>query len=337
MSQEAAQKTESVPHIAHQPLDGSTESQGSQKLTTLSDVGWQFYALSRRPGAKDHIQSQLRAWMQGYLEQKAKHKAWRERRDKYARDAIADSRLTNGLVMPPGEGWRYEGYAVREVLNEETTQWSGVAGIWFPPDLIADAEPAVDCPLSFRKCAEYADPELDLDRKLSLCEKYAVCVALYDVMCHGAEKLNPWTTATHDDTEVARSAVAFRALCDDVTTLHPDNIRAIEAFLHDVAADLPSPEEAERAEATSDATSISVNSGVGQLDDLVTLSQVAPLTGRCKRTLETYLRNGKLPKPDVPGGQGKPHRWYWRNIKPQLNKLANRVLPNRFPGSQIIA
>ena len=72
------------------------------------------------------------------------------------------------------------------------------------------------------------------------------------------------------------------------------------------------------------------------LDDLVTLSQVAPLAGRGKRTLERYLRDGKLPEPDVPGGNGAPHRWYWRTIRPALEKMGRRILPARFPASQII-
>ena len=74
--------------------------------------------------------------------------------------------------------------------------------------------------------------------------------------------------------------------------------------------------------------------GVG--DELVTLSQVAPLTGRKKRTLERYLRDGKLPEPDFPGGEGKSHKWHWSTLRPALSKLCNRVLPPRFPGGRII-
>lgn len=73
-----------------------------------------------------------------------------------------------------------------------------------------------------------------------------------------------------------------------------------------------------------------------QLDELVTLSQVAPLTGRKKRTLERYLADGKLPDPDFRGGEGKSHKWYWKTLEPALSKLCNRILPPRFPGSRIV-
>lgn len=72
------------------------------------------------------------------------------------------------------------------------------------------------------------------------------------------------------------------------------------------------------------------------LDEVVTLNQVAPLTGKSKRTLERYLKNGTLPAPDIPGGEGKAHKWYWRNLRPALSKFASKQLPERFPGSRII-
>lgn len=72
------------------------------------------------------------------------------------------------------------------------------------------------------------------------------------------------------------------------------------------------------------------------LDDLVTLDQVAPLTAKSKRTLERYLREGKLPEPDVPGGGGKSHKWFWKNLRPALEKVADRQLPAKFPGSRIV-
>lgn len=73
-----------------------------------------------------------------------------------------------------------------------------------------------------------------------------------------------------------------------------------------------------------------------ELDELVTLSQVEPLAGKKKRTLERYLADGKIPQPDVRGGEGKAHKWYWKTLRPALSKLCNRVLPPRFPGSRII-
>jgi hypothetical protein len=72
------------------------------------------------------------------------------------------------------------------------------------------------------------------------------------------------------------------------------------------------------------------------LDELVTLDQVAPLTGLSKRTLERHLRQGNLSPPDVPGGGGKAHKWFWANLKGSLSKVARRPMPERFPGSRII-
>ncbi len=71
-----------------------------------------------------------------------------------------------------------------------------------------------------------------------------------------------------------------------------------------------------------------------EIDELRTLSQVAPLTGLTKRTLERHLK--ELPEPDVRGGNGKANKWYWSKIRPPLEKISKRPLPRRFPGSQIM-
>jgi hypothetical protein len=74
----------------------------------------------------------------------------------------------------------------------------------------------------------------------------------------------------------------------------------------------------------------------GTGDDLVTLSQLDPIVGYSKRTLERWLADGCLPKPDVRGGDGKPNKWYWSTLRPLLQEKSRRVLPVRFPGSRII-
>jgi predicted DNA-binding transcriptional regulator AlpA len=71
-------------------------------------------------------------------------------------------------------------------------------------------------------------------------------------------------------------------------------------------------------------------------DELVTLDQVAPLTGLSKRTLERYVRQGKLPTPDIPGGGGKANKWFWANLRSHIASLTHRALPERFPGSRLI-
>lgn len=70
-------------------------------------------------------------------------------------------------------------------------------------------------------------------------------------------------------------------------------------------------------------------------DTLVRLSQVAPLTGLSKRTLERHVARGILPAPDVRGGQGRAHKWYWSNLRSVLAKISRKRLPDRFPGSCI--
>lgn len=72
------------------------------------------------------------------------------------------------------------------------------------------------------------------------------------------------------------------------------------------------------------------------VDELVTLDQVAPLSGLSKRTLERYLQDEELPEPDIRGGGGKANKWFWRNLRPALSKVAQRTLPDRFPGSRIV-
>ena len=72
------------------------------------------------------------------------------------------------------------------------------------------------------------------------------------------------------------------------------------------------------------------------IDDLVTLNQVAPLAGISKRSLERHLRHGRIPEPDVRGGGGKPHKWFWKKLRPGLSAVAERPLPEQFPAGRII-
>jgi len=71
-------------------------------------------------------------------------------------------------------------------------------------------------------------------------------------------------------------------------------------------------------------------------NELVTLSQAAAIIQKSKRTLENYLRDEKLPPPDVVGGDGKSNYWYWGNIRPELEKLSSKLLPERFPTSRFM-
>ncbi len=73
-----------------------------------------------------------------------------------------------------------------------------------------------------------------------------------------------------------------------------------------------------------------------QPNELVRLSQCAPLTGLSKRTIERHLRRGDIPRPDVVGGDGSANLWYWSSIRPPLQAITKRLLPERFPGSRVI-
>jgi hypothetical protein len=74
-----------------------------------------------------------------------------------------------------------------------------------------------------------------------------------------------------------------------------------------------------------------------ELDDApVTLDQAGAVIGRKKRTMEEYLHRGKIPRPDFPGGEGKAHYWKWSTIRPSLEELFGRPLPERFPAGRVI-
>lgn len=72
------------------------------------------------------------------------------------------------------------------------------------------------------------------------------------------------------------------------------------------------------------------------VDDVVTLDQAAAVSGPSKRTLERHLQSGALPPPDYPGGGGRAHRWRWSTLRPALEKVCNRQLPKKWPGSRVI-
>ncbi len=78
-------------------------------------------------------------------------------------------------------------------------------------------------------------------------------------------------------------------------------------------------------------TKASGNADESEVDPLVTFATVAPVTGLRKRTLDGYLRKGKLPDPDIRGGGGRPHKWHWSRLRPDLEKVSRKILPEKFP------
>jgi hypothetical protein len=62
----------------------------------------------------------------------------------------------------------------------------------------------------------------------------------------------------------------------------------------------------------------------------VTLDQAAAMVQRSKRTLE----HDPLPEPDIEGGGGKPNEWAWSTIRPWLQRMFGRLLPDRLPSKR---
>lgn len=70
--------------------------------------------------------------------------------------------------------------------------------------------------------------------------------------------------------------------------------------------------------------------------DLVTYAQIAAITHTAKRTLERWVRKGKIPPPDYPGGSGVAHKWRWETVWMPLCKLCGLQLPMKFPSSRFV-
>lgn len=66
-------------------------------------------------------------------------------------------------------------------------------------------------------------------------------------------------------------------------------------------------------------------------EQYVTLDQMAAMASRSKKTLERWLKDGKLPEPDVEGGGGRPHEWRWRDVRDVLEEQSGKPMPERFP------
>jgi hypothetical protein len=69
----------------------------------------------------------------------------------------------------------------------------------------------------------------------------------------------------------------------------------------------------------------------------VTLDQAAALVRRSKRTLEKYWydqakrRRHNPPEPALEGGGGRAHEWDWDDIRPWLERVFRRKLPDVLP------
>lgn len=66
----------------------------------------------------------------------------------------------------------------------------------------------------------------------------------------------------------------------------------------------------------------------------VTLLQMAAIVNRSKRHLERVKE--KLPSPAIKGGDGRPDEWLWLEVRPILNQLFKRQLPEVFPADRFL-
>ena len=74
--------------------------------------------------------------------------------------------------------------------------------------------------------------------------------------------------------------------------------------------------------------------GAREPPQYVTLDQMAALVNRSKKTLERLKKANKLPPPEVQGGGGKPDEWLWCNVREDLAKEYDRVMPERYPSQR---
>jgi len=59
----------------------------------------------------------------------------------------------------------------------------------------------------------------------------------------------------------------------------------------------------------------------------IDLDQASVLANRNKRTLERWLKDGKLPPPTIRGSKGVKSEWLWSNLRDPLSKVSRRILP----------
>jgi len=68
----------------------------------------------------------------------------------------------------------------------------------------------------------------------------------------------------------------------------------------------------------------------------VTMSQMAAIVSRGKKTIVRLVERGILPQPDIEGGGGKPHEWRWATVKPILESQFDRIMPAIFPHDRFV-
>ena len=74
----------------------------------------------------------------------------------------------------------------------------------------------------------------------------------------------------------------------------------------------------------------------GTPECLITLRQASAPISQSKRILAQYLNDGKIPPPTIGGGQGRANYWRYDDIRPALEKILGRSLPETFPADRFI-
>lgn len=119
----------------------------------------------------------------------------------------------------------------------------------------------------------------------------------------------------------------YRQISDDLNASGPDSPHASQFTVPKKDLESGSQTGQTRSEPGSD---ISIP------ETHVTLLQMAASVNKSKRTLEKLRDKGELPPPAVKGGKGRADEWRWSSVKPILEKIFTRPLPEKFPAERFL-
>jgi hypothetical protein len=150
--------------------------------------------------------------------------------------------------------------------------------------------------------------------------------------CPTSGPINDWSQTGFSDRPTWLSIGNFEA--DRSSWNHGmRRFRAMVAELAHAPADDLQPQEVTAGAGGDDEQP--QDAGDGELPEcLVTLQQAAAMVNRSKRTVEDWKGKKGFPRPKVIGGGGKPHEYAWSELRPVLEKLSGRKLPERFPAQR---
>jgi hypothetical protein len=174
------------------------------------------------------------------------------------------------------------------------------------------------------------------------------CQELIDWSLDRAQRLAPLSDAALDnantdfsDIERHKTITELNALlnptANDYHTIHKAAICKALGTLFDLEQQLARGHQ-DAAPEGPDAGGLAAQKGnpsesAQTLPEYVTLTQIAAIVNKAKKTLENYKKAKKdpLPDPDIEGGGGKQAEWLWATIRPWLERRFKRPLPEHFP------